>query len=326
MSNQSRNSATVPIWTAKKPAPRRTRLTAGPTHCQYLRAQQREDEPGPRRARSRPSRRSRARRRPRPSPQPMSSTRPGVSPATSATSAPLGWPLHTCCWSAYRLSTPPAPRGLRRIRRQAKGRRTQTILPRCHRSPPHRRPSRPGLATPVAGPAKTASRGEEQPGVVALDVTGIGGQHRRRRMPLSTGQQRVVDHVLPALTELGHNDLGTAISGLCRTFRERVVDPSSADDLPGLYLLVTTLGRTRSAVSAEVYTSSRRRADQPISWVGPGRGVGIAPGPFPRPTRRTRRACFHASGAPRVLPAGQPLVAVTGFGVHGVGIVLPRYR
>ena len=38
MSNQSRNSATVQIWTAKKPAPRRTGLTARPTHCQYLRA------------------------------------------------------------------------------------------------------------------------------------------------------------------------------------------------------------------------------------------------------------------------------------------------
>jgi len=38
--------------------------------------------------------------------------------------------------------------------------------------------------------------------------------------------------------------------------------------------------------------------------VGPGRPAGIAPGGFPRPARRTRRACLHATGAPRALPAG----------------------
>ena len=38
--------------------------------------------------------------------------------------------------------------------------------------------------------------------------------------------------------------------------------------------------------------------------VGPGRPVRIAPGGFPRPARRTRRATLTAPGAPRVLPAG----------------------
>lgn len=33
--------------------------------------------------------------------------------------------------------------------------------------------------------------------------------------------------------------------------------------------------------------------------VGPGRGAGIAPGPFPRPALRTGRATLIASGAPR---------------------------
>ena len=40
--------------------------------------------------------------------------------------------------------------------------------------------------------------------------------------------------------------------------------------------------------------------------------------------RRTRRATLTAPGAPRVLPAGQPLAAAAGSGVHGVGILLPR--
>lgn len=60
-------------------------------------------------------------------------------------------------------------------------------------------------------------------------------------------------------------------------------------------------------------------------WVGPGRGSGLAASPFPRPARRTRRACLHATGAPRALAGGQPLVLATaGRGVHGVGMLLPR--
>ena len=58
--------------------------------------------------------------------------------------------------------------------------------------------------------------------------------------------------------------------------------------------------------------------------VGPGRPAEIALGGFPRPARRTRRATLTAPGAPRALTAGQPLVAVAGFGVHGVGMFLPR--
>ena len=66
---------------------------------------------------------------------------------------------------------------------------------------------------------------------------------------------------------------------------------------------------------------------EPLGWVGPGRPAGIAPGGFPRPARRTRRANYSAPGAPRVLPAGQlPVVAAAGFGVHGVGMLLPRWR
>jgi hypothetical protein len=41
--------------------------------------------------------------------------------------------------------------------------------------------------------------------------------------------------------------------------------------------------------------------------VGPGRGVGIAPGSFPRPALRTGRATFIASGAPRIATARQEL-------------------
>src|SRR5215469_12215471 len=38
--------------------------------------------------------------------------------------------------------------------------------------------------------------------------------------------------------------------------------------------------------------------------VGPGRGAGIAPGPFPRTSRRTRRAPLDATGSPRFLSSG----------------------
>ncbi len=34
--------------------------------------------------------------------------------------------------------------------------------------------------------------------------------------------------------------------------------------------------------------------------VGPGRGVGVSPEPFPRPALRTRRATLIAAGAPRI--------------------------
>ena len=59
----------------------------------------------------------------------------------------------------------------------------------------------------------------------------------------------------------------------------------------------------------------------PHGWVGHGRGVRVAPGPFPVPARRTGRACLHASGSPRVLPVAQPLAAA---GVQGVGMFAPR--
>jgi hypothetical protein len=69
-------------------------------------------------------------------------------------------------------------------------------------------------------------------------------------------------------------------------------------------------------------------AERGGGWVGPGRPAGIAPGGFPRPARRTRRANYSAPGAPRVLPAGHqlPVAAAAGLGVHGVGMLLPRWR
>src|SRR5215207_7699731 len=42
----------------------------------------------------------------------------------------------------------------------------------------------------------------------------------------------------------------------------------------------------------------------PVGWVGPGRGAVLRSRPFPRSARRTRRACLHATGAPRVFPDG----------------------
>jgi hypothetical protein len=60
-------------------------------------------------------------------------------------------------------------------------------------------------------------------------------------------------------------------------------------------------------------------------WVGPGRPVRLTPGGFPRPALRTRRATLTATGAPHVLPVGQPVtVTAAGSIVQGVGILLPR--
>lgn len=62
-----------------------------------------------------------------------------------------------------------------------------------------------------------------------------------------------------------------------------------------------------------------------LGWVGPGRGAGLAASPFPRPARRTRRACLYATGASRALAGGRPpVLATAGRGVHGVGMLLPR--
>jgi hypothetical protein len=61
-----------------------------------------------------------------------------------------------------------------------------------------------------------------------------------------------------------------------------------------------------------------------LGEIGPGRGAGVATGPFRGVLSRTRCADLSAPGSPRVLPVGQPLVAVAGVGVQGVGMVLPR--
>jgi len=58
-----------------------------------------------------------------------------------------------------------------------------------------------------------------------------------------------------------------------------------------------------------------------LGWVGHGRGVWVAPGPFPVSARRTGRAALTASGSPRVLPVAQLLVAAW---VQGVGMFAPR--
>jgi hypothetical protein len=53
----------------------------------------------------------------------------------------------------------------------------------------------------------------------------------------------------------------------------------------------------------------------------------LPPFRFPQAPSRTRRAPLKAPGAPRVLTAGQLLVAAAAdVGVHGVGMVLPRWR
>jgi hypothetical protein len=51
---------------------------------------------------------------------------------------------------------------------------------------------------------------------------------------------------------------------------------------------------------------------------------GVAAVRLPQAPSRTRRAPFRAPGAPRVFPAGQPVLAAAGAGVQGVGMLLPR--
>jgi putative transposase len=66
--------------------------------------------------------------------------------------------------------------------------------------------------------------------------------------------------------------------------------------------------------------------------VGPGRGAGVATGPFPGAPFRTRRMRLHIPGSPRVLPVGQlPVVAVAGVGGPGgcdgaATVVVAGYR
>ena len=59
--------------------------------------------------------------------------------------------------------------------------------------------------------------------------------------------------------------------------------------------------------------------------VGPGRGSGIAPGPFPRPALRTGRATLIASGAPRIAAAMRGPRSAAAL-VHGVGMLCARHR
>lgn len=78
-------------------------------------------------------------------------------------------------------------------------------------------------------------------------------------------------------------------------------------------------------VECSMTAKTYRRAPVRVRVVGsaPGAVSVLPPIRFPEPPARTRRATLTASGAPRVLPGGQPLV-VAGFGVHGVVMVFPR--
>jgi len=60
-----------------------------------------------------------------------------------------------------------------------------------------------------------------------------------------------------------------------------------------------------------------------MSWVGPGRGASLTAGPSPRPAHRTRRACLHAPGSPRVHVAGLPAGSLV-RSAHGQGMRSPR--
>ena len=70
----------------------------------------------------------------------------------------------------------------------------------------------------------------------------------------------------------------------------------------GFQDLVAEVALGRAGLIAGLEASRLARSN--AVGVGPGRPAGIAPGGFPRSARRTRRACLHATGAPRALPAG----------------------
>src|ERR1022692_1328907 len=53
----------------------------------------------------------------------------------------------------------------------------------------------------------------------------------------------------------------------------------------------------------------------------PGRGAGIAPGPFPRTARRARRAPLNSTGSPRFLPSG--VVEDPGAGDRVAAVAVP---
>jgi len=76
-------------------------------------------------------------------------------------------------------------------------------------------------------------------------------------------------------------------------------------------LWVLRVGQTRDGPLGEGEVGLRAR-------------FGVTAVRFPQAPSRTRRAPFKAPGAPRVFPAGQPLLAAAGAGVQGVGMLLPR--
>ncbi|MFF8916011.1 transposase, partial [Streptomyces sp. NPDC015032] len=107
-------------------------------------------------------------------------------------------------------------------------------------------------------------------------------------------EEKVLDLLLTALRDRGLVKVG----GKQRTDSPRV--PAAVRDLNRLEPAGET--RTRSTVPAPATLPastppSPRDQVKPAGsgWVGPGRGTGLATSPFPRPARRTRRACLHAT-------------------------------
>jgi hypothetical protein len=74
-----------------------------------------------------------------------------------------------------------------------------------------------------------------------------------------------------------------------------------------------------TSTSAQPNSKTCAKASSPATtcWVGSGRPARIAPGGFPRSSRRTRRAALTAPGAPCALTAGSAGWPGCWFGVRG---------
>jgi len=87
---------------------------------------------------------------------------------------------------------------------------------------------------------------------------------------------------------------GRAISmGLPRR-QPRARATAAVDDQPIRLYRRSCAARTGRANQRPSTSDERLERSGPSAEVGPGRGVGIAPGPFPRTSRPTSRACLDA--------------------------------
>ena len=99
-------------------------------------------------------------------------------------------------------------------------------------------------------------------------------------------------------------------------FQPALVDAAGAADdgveQPGVQASGLVTGQINHDGDGPINPDPRLAA----SWVGPGRGGGIAAAPFPRTARRTRRATFTATGSPRKAAAARRvwLMVSTGSG------------